>query len=262
MFVNNTGLKNLNNDIEPDIPLEVAVTIWGRGASGRPLRSYRTRPSGGDHGEYTRAYLRPEHLRCDCPGVGGVRARAGGWLYCRAPIRCFSDGLRVDPIGAVHRLHPPLAAVRVLHRRRHSPGRHPGSPSHRSAPNPGWCCRQRQSLNQRNGRFRRPCYCRDNRSGRGLLANPAGQVRSGPVRRFVGGERRRNYLVHRRSRDRRNPARLAGANLAGVYAGGYSRCLHDGLAMCCRDAADLPAGRRHHRWEASAESGTDGPTCR
>ena len=33
-------------------------------------------------------------------------------------------------------------------------------------------------------------------------------------------------------------------------------------AMCCRDAADLPAGRRHHRWEASAESGTDGPRCR
>ena len=80
----------------------------------------------------------PNILRCDCPGVGGIRARAGGWLYSCAPIRWFSDGLRVDPIGAVHRLHPPLAAVRVLHRRRHSPGRHPGSsPSHRSAPSAG-----------------------------------------------------------------------------------------------------------------------------
>ena len=58
----------------------------------------------------------------------------------------FSDSLRLDPIGTVHRLHPPLAAVGVLHRRGHSSGRHPGSPSHRSAPSAGWCCRQRQSL--------------------------------------------------------------------------------------------------------------------
>ena len=64
------------------------------------------------------------------------------------------------------------------------------------------------------------------------------------------------------SRDRGGPARLASTNLAGVLPRGHSLCLHDGPAMCCRDAANLLAGRRHHRWEASAESGTDGPRCR
>ena len=118
----------------------------GFGASGWPLRSYRTRPSRGHHRKYARPYLRPEHLCYDCPRVGGIRAWAGGWLYSCAPIWLFSDSLRLDPIGTVHRLHPPLAAVGVLHRRGHSSGSHPGSPSHRSAPSAGWCRWQRQSL--------------------------------------------------------------------------------------------------------------------
>ena len=99
-----------------------------------------------NHRKYARAYLRPEHLCYDCPRVGGIRAWAGGWLYSCAPIWLFSDSLRLDPIGTVHRLHPPLAAVGVLHRRGHSSDSHPGSPSHRSAPSAGWCRRQRQSL--------------------------------------------------------------------------------------------------------------------
>ena len=40
------------------------------------------------------------------------------------------------------------------------------------------------------------------------MANPTGQVCSGPVHRSIGGDRRRNYLVHRRSRDRGDPRGL------------------------------------------------------